>query len=294
MDLNNSFLHLMAMDPDENFDDGIEVTEEQLAFELQALGGKVKPEPDDLRDKLEEIGSLLSDDNVLFALRNLKQIGSSMRKSKRTLFEGDQGKSNAEDALAMSPPTIPVHEIKTGDGHLPSGCITRSNSTLAGVKSPPAKVFQGMKRLNETALASSLAVKRRRTGSTPSHPKNSTPSHQTPGVEHCTSHAEAKCKASDLGNAFLKSKKLTKSNSTTIYNAITEKGRDVVEFECGTELFYKIMAHYFPALSMTPEDVRYKELKKNLFTFVMSRTEYTQVIIILNLAYISIEKLLTI
>ena len=98
-----------------------------------------------MRDKLEEIGSLLSDDDVLFALRNLKQIGSSMWKSKRTLFEGDQGKSNAEDPLAMSPPTIPVHEIKTEDGHSPSGRVTRSNSALAGVKSPPAKVFQGMK-----------------------------------------------------------------------------------------------------------------------------------------------------
>ena len=151
-----------------------------------------------------------------------------------------------------------------------------------------------MKRLNETALASSFTVKRRRTGSTPSRPKNLTPSCQTPGVKHCTSHAKAKCKASDLGYAFLKSKKLTKSNSTTIYNTITEKGRDVVEFECGTESFYKIMTHYFPALSMTPEDIRYKELKKNLFTLVMSRTEYTQVIIILNLAYISIEKFLTI
>ena len=145
MDLNNSFLHLMATDPDENFDDGIEVMEEKLAFELQALGGKVKPDPDDLRDKLKEIGSSLSDDDVLFALRNLKQIGSLMRKSKRTLFEGDQGKSNAEDALAMSPPTIPLHEIKTEDGHSPSGHVTRSNSALAGVKSPPAKVFQGMK-----------------------------------------------------------------------------------------------------------------------------------------------------
>ena len=293
MDLNNSFLHLMATDPDENFDVGIEVTEEQLALELKALGGKVKLEPDDLCDKLEKIGSLLSDANILFALRNLKQIGSSMQKSKRTLFEGDQGKSNAEDPLAMSPPTIPVHEIKTEDRHSPSGRVTRSNSTLAGVKSPPAKVFQGMKRLNETALASSLTAKRR-TGSTPSRPKNSTPSHHMPSVEHCTSHAKAKCKASDLGNAFLKSKKLTKSNSTTIYNAIREKGRDVVEFECGTESFYKIMTHYFPALRVTPEDVRYKELKKNLFTFVMSRTEHTQVIIILNLAYISIEKLLTI
>ena len=183
MDLNNSFLHLMAMDRDENFDDGIEVTEEQLAFKLQALGGKVKPDPDDLCDKLEEIGSLLSDDDVLFALRNLKQIGSSMWKSKRTLFEGDQGKSNAEDALAMSPPTIPLHEIKTEDGHSPSGCVTRSNSALAGVKSPYAKVFQGIKRLNETALASSLTAKRRRTGSTPSRPKSLTPSHQMPGVE---------------------------------------------------------------------------------------------------------------
>ena len=139
------------------------------------MGGKVKQDPDDLRDKLEEIGSLLSDDDVLFALINLKQIGSLMWKSKRTLFEGDQGKSNAEDALAMSPPTIPLHEIKTEDGHLPSGRITRSNSALAGVKSPPAIVFQGMKRLNETALASSLSAKRRKTGSTPSRPKSSTP-----------------------------------------------------------------------------------------------------------------------
>ena len=57
-----------------------------------------------------------------------------MRKSKRTLFEGDQGKSNAEDALAMLPPTIPLHEIKTEDGHSPSGRVTRSNSALAGVK----------------------------------------------------------------------------------------------------------------------------------------------------------------
>ena len=282
LDLNNSFLHLIATNPDENCDDGLEITEEQLAFELQALGGKIKPDPDDLREKLQEIGSLLSDDDVLFALRNLKEIGSSMRKSKRTLFESDHGKSNGEDPLAMSPPTIPLHQIKTEDGHSPSGRVTRSNSALSGVKSPPAKIFQGMKRVNETALASSLSAKRRKTGSTPSRPKSSTPSRQTPGVDHCTSHAEAKCKASDLGNAFLKSKKLTKSNTTVVYNAITEQGRDVVEFECGTESFYKIMTHYFPALNMTPEDVRYKELKKNLFTFIMSKTEYTQVKIILN------------
>ena len=223
MDL-NSFLHLMATDPDENFDDGIEVTEEQLAFKLKALGGKVKPEPDDL----QEIGSLLSDDDVIFALRNLKQIGSSMRKSKRTLFEGDQGKSNAEDPLAMSPPTIPVHEIKTEDGHSPSGCVTRSNSALAGVKSPPAKVFQGMKQLNETALASSLTAKRRRTGSTPSHPKNSTPSRQMPGVEHCTSHAEAKCEASDLGNAFLKSVRNSQSQTAQQFTTLLQKKAEML------------------------------------------------------------------
>ena len=222
LDLNNSFLHLIATNPDENCDARLEITEEQLAFELQALGGKIKPDPDDLREKLQEIGSLLSDDDVLFALRNLKDIGSSMRKSKRTLFESDHGKSNGEDPLAKSPPTIPLHQIKTEDGHSPSGRVTRSNSALSGVKSPPAKIFQGMKRVNETALASSLSAKRRKTGSTPSRPRNSTPSRHTPGVDHCTSHAEAKCKASDLGNAFLKSKKLTKSNTTVVYNAITE------------------------------------------------------------------------
>ena len=111
---------------------------------------------------------------------------------------------------------------------MPSGRVTRSNSALAGVKSLPAKVFQGMKRLNETALASSLTAKRRRTGSTPSRPKNSTPSHQTPGVEHCTSHAKAKCKASDLGNAFLKSKKLTKSNSRKQFTTLLKKKAEML------------------------------------------------------------------
>ena len=37
------------------------------------------------------------------------------------------------------------------------------------------------------------------------------------------------------------------------------------------------MTYYYPALSMTPKDVRYKELKKLLFAFVMKNYDYTQV-----------------
>ena len=75
-----------------------------------------------------------------------------------------------------------------------------------------------------------------------------------------------------------------------------KKADDVVELRVMEQNFStRIMTHYFPALSMTPEDDKViKELNKNLFTFIMSRTEYTQVITFLNLAYIFIEKLLTI
>ena len=55
------------------------------------------------------------------------------------------------------------------------------------------------------------------------------------------------------------------------------KKGDPVEFHCGEESFYKIMTYYYLALSMTPEDVRYKELKKLLFAFVMKNYDYTQV-----------------
>ena len=72
-------------------------------------------------------------------------------------------------------------------------------------------------------------------------------------------------------------KKVTKSNNALIFKTVRGKKRDPVEFHCGEDSFYKIMTYYYLALSMTPGDVWYKELKKLLFAFMMKNYDYTQV-----------------
>ena len=37
------------------------------------------------------------------------------------------------------------------------------------------------------------------------------------------------------------------------------------------------MTYYYQAISMIPEDVRYLELRRQLFDFVMKNAEYTKV-----------------
>ena len=159
----------------------------------------------------------------------------------------------------------------------------RTRST-PGLHSPPAQLFQGMKCYSEEAFAGMMsATKRRKTGNMPVHSRTpgSTPNRIAASTDECVSQVEIKCKKADQGNTFLRTKKVMKNNNAAIFESVCDKKRDIVEFTCGEDSFYKLMTFYYPALSMTPEDVRFKELKKLLFTFVMKNYDYTQVISVL-------------
>ena len=79
------------------------------------------------------------------------------------------------------------------------------------------------------------------------------------------------------GNTFLKKKKITPTHSQAICDAVGQYNWNIVEFNESHQSFFKIMTYYYPAIGMIPEDVRYLELRRQLFDFFMKNTEYTKV-----------------
>ena len=67
---------------------------------------------DGVKEALREVGSLIMDEDVLFALRSLKEVGKEMRKSKRSLFEENGEKINSNSVNATSSPYLGIVQIK--------------------------------------------------------------------------------------------------------------------------------------------------------------------------------------
>ena len=237
---------------------------------------------DGVKEALREVGSLIMDEDVLFALRSLKEVGKEMRKSKRSLFERDEEngqKLNLNNVQATSSPYLGLVSIKQENNDEQS-----PTNNAFQPKSPPAKIFCGMKRHTEDSFITSGSASKRRKGMTPG--SNMTPltspnrSKQNPntGADQATS----KCKTVDAGNVFIKKKKITQSGKQAVFSAVKKHGREIIEFTEEKESFYKILSFYVPALNMTPEDMHVSQLKKDLFAFIHKNYEYTQVIITRN------------
>ena len=263
--------------------DPLMINSEEMFRELSDLRSKrlgIDHADIHLRQSIAELGALIMDEDIHFALRNLKELGIQMRKTRRILFEQEKEEGDHSvltgSLTAVNSPILGTLQIKQ-ENDVPNGVQMRSTSSL---RSPPAQLFQGMKRHNEETFAGSmLASKRKKNGNTPSRGRTpaSTPNRIAASTDQCVSQAEIKCKKADQGNTFLQTKKITKSNNVAIFKSVRDKERDIVKFTCGDDSFYKIMTFYYPALSMTPEDVQFKELKKLLFTFIMKNYDYTQV-----------------
>ena len=234
---------------------------------------------DGVKEALREVGSLIMDEDVLFALHSLKEVGKEMRKSKRSLFEENGEKIKSNSVNATSSPYLGIVQIKqeNDDGE------SQANNNFQP-KSPPAKIFSGMKRHTEESFITSGSASKRRKITTPARSRSSTPltspnraqQNSNTGAEQATS----KCKTVDAGNIFIKKKKITQTGKQVLFNAVKEKGREIVEWTEQNESFYKILSYYVPSLNMTPEDMRVGQLKKELFGFIHKNYEYTQVIII--------------
>ena len=176
---------------------------------------------------------------------------------------------------------MPLSQIKVETGQLTSA----DDGTCLPLCSPPAGgiMFPGRKRHTQDSVSDIVSTKKKRTA-TPGRSSSTTPvgspNRPSSSTENWIAQADARAKSADVGNNFLKKKKLTQANVSAVYNTVSKHKREIVEYDETTQSFYKIMTHYCPNLAMIPEDVRHLELKRQLFTFAMKNIEYTKVNII--------------
>ena len=154
-----------------------------------------------LRQSIAELGTLIMDEDIHFALRNLKELGIQMRKTRRTLFEQEKEEGDHSvltgSLTTVNSPILGTLQIKQ-ENDLLNGVQMRSSSSL---RSPPAQLFQGMKRHNEETFAGSMsASKRKKNGNTPSRSRTpaSTPNRIAAFTDQCVSQGEIKCKNSPV------------------------------------------------------------------------------------------------
>ena len=67
--------------------------------------------------------------------------------------------------------------------------------------------------------------------------------------------AEAKGKAAIAADNFICKKKITDRNRSNLFDSVTKKNRDVIQFEDGPQSFYRIITYYAQDLNFMPEDV---------------------------------------
>ena len=244
------------------------------------------PQSEQVESKLTELGALIIDDDVLYVLKNLKQMGQTMKQAVQIDAEAFNqssslcGRSLFREVRSNVSCTInPVNIMTPLDG-TPAFIKQESRSGISYASPPPAgRVFSGLKRLSsEGFVENTSSVKRKRTGSTPAQsPSIGSPGHAKSSMETLQSQTEAKGKLALAAETFIRKKKLTNSNCMTIYNSVVKRKHDVIQFDDGPQSFYRIMTHYTPDLNFTLDDVKHKDLQQQLFTFIMANVRYTKV-----------------
>ena len=254
---------------------------------------------------INQVGALIVDGDVLFALKNLKEIGQAMRGGmaggqngekptvSRNLFSPNNSNvtiktepGETSENQQLIPQTLSTANRSVGGigafGTLPTLGSPPAQRLSRGLTSPPgpARVFGNFKR-HSVDTFSGQSGKKKRPNPTPGRPSVGSPA-ATPGrsvdnVEANLALAEAKCKIADASDIFLKKKKTTAGNTSVLFSAIKERGKEVVMFDDGPQSFYRIMAFYARGLEMVPEDTHHGRLKDDLFDFMMENLKYTQV-----------------
>ena len=242
-----------------------------------------------LSTNLKEIGTLLVDKDVLFALRHLKEIGKVMQQKK------DEDRNENKEHKAVRPPqrVMPgrslfrsmssmfgakTYEVDPEDGDPVLQNIKKEKETTP-FQSPPhtGRVFgSGWERLSSDAFTKVSSSKKRK--ATPER-GSAFPSLKPAVVdsELYESQADSKSKSAISAQTFITRKKMTNNNKMHIFEAIKKKGHDIIAFKDVIQTFYRIMTHYYSGLEMVPEDVWHKELQNQFCDFLMQNVAYTKV-----------------
>ena len=186
-----------------------------------------------LGKNLKEVSESLLDPDVMYALKHLKEIGIELRKYhekedsssakpvQRMLQMGNQEiqPNIAAPTQMLSPLTIKTEKDDAVPVETPS----------FPARSPPQKLFTGMKRCTSDSFSDAVSTKKRR-GGTPGRGRVASPAHtpirHTRIVDECIAQADAKSRNAEIGNKFLRSKKVTPANGSIVFEAVIEKNRE--------------------------------------------------------------------
>ena len=172
---------------------------------------------DEIQSKLTELGCLIVDENVLYALKNLKQMGETM---KRTVENDAEAHRQAEQAQSHGQSLFKDFRSSVGSSFASglsmdiltpiSGCPAKMKEELRqslNFNSPPHAAFGGMKHLSSDAFAEvTSSSKRKRTSSR--SPTLGSPGHAQSSMEILQSQAESKGKLALAAETFIQRKKL--------------------------------------------------------------------------------------
>ena len=177
------------------------------------------PQSEQVESKLTELGALIVDDDVLYVLKNLKQMGQTMKQAVQNDVEAFNqssslhGRSLFRDVRSNVSGTVnPVNIMTPLDG-TPAFIKQESWSGISYTSPPPAgRVFSRLKRLSsEGFVENTSSGKRKRTGSTPARsPSIGSPSHAKSSTEILQSQAEAKGKLALVVETFIHSEGVDK------------------------------------------------------------------------------------
>ena len=243
------------------------------------------PQSEQIESTLTDIGELIVDPDVLFALQNLKALGKSLRDNETELQKTQHskfGRNLFEDFHTDIGQA--ATNILNPIGGRGSAAIKQESQASKEFNIPPqtGRVFSGMKRLTPDAFAGISSTKKRKSG-TPSRVSvgGSPGSGSATNAEIIQVQSESKGKLAVGMQMFITKKKMMTGNHMTIFDAVKKKGHDVIDFPEGPQSFYRIMTHYAASLNFVPEDIRHKHLQQDLFTFVMKNVDYTKVKIVI-------------
>ena len=161
---------------------------------------------------IAEIGGLIADPDVLYALRHLKSIGKVLRIQdtvpgrRGALFQENTGNVNVKQEPDMS-----------------SKLFT----------SPPkgGQRFLGMKRHTPQSFLYPGNTKKKRTGTPGRSNFGGSPSSTPYRPDICVAQADNKAKCAAQCDQFIKRKKLTNTNKSLVYQHVQKKGLEIIDYD---------------------------------------------------------------
>ena len=228
---------------------------------------------------LKEVSELVTDPDVLVALRKLKFVGKQMMSENcdTETFQNELDNYNAMErnlAKNREPPVQQPGHVRNLDFGTGSVQIKQERTAENPPKAKP--VFSGAKRMSFEQFQENFQSKRKKPGQSPARGggKGFTSPPAKPSPESYKAMTDSKMDIIGVGVNVLKMKKTTK-NLQSLWVEAEQMNRGILSTQDTN--FYQLLAAFDVKYDKLSESVHGHQLKQDLFDFILSKVEYTHV-----------------